>query len=342
MTDRVRTCPHCGAPLSPGPFARTVTCAFCHSVVQLDEQVVSAARFHDALRQWSAPDEARAAGWIAIGDDHWTPIRLIAHGEIADVQLVERARWPTERALLKVLRDENDRPMLDQEWAALHALQASQARGADAIAPRLPQPIARGEVRTGHRAGAHAHVLRFAHGFEHTFEAVHAAFPRGVDPHAGVWMWRRLLETLAFVHASGFVHGAVLPQHLLIERNEHGLRLVGFGCAAREGEPLAAVVSRYERLYPERMLANALLSPEHDIEMSARCIAYVLGGSDGSVPERLPERVPGPLRDVLQRVGRGEFSGGAWELRELLGTVGRELFGAPSFHPVIMPGDRAD
>jgi hypothetical protein len=336
MTDRVRTCPRCGAPLSPGPFARTTTCAFCHSVVQLDEQVVSAALFREAYRRWNAPDDARASAWIAIGDESWMPIRLIAHGEIADVELVERVRTPAERALLKVLRDEADLPMLDQEWNALSVLQGSTAAGADAIIPRLPQAIARGEIRGGAHDGKHAGLLRFARGFDHTLEAVRAAHPRGVDAHSGVWMWRRLLETLAFVHASGFVHGAVLPQHLLIEHGEHGLRLVGFGCAARSGDPLAAVVKRYDSFYPADLLSKARLSAEHDVAMSARSIAYVLGADDGG---KVPAHVPAALRAVLHRAAKGEITMSAWELREHVGQVGTELFGAPSFHPITMPGD---
>jgi hypothetical protein len=336
MPDRVRTCPRCGAPLSPGPFARTTTCAFCHSVVQLDEQVVSAARFREAYRRWNAPDDARASTWVFIGDESWSPIRFIAHGEIADLELVERVRQPAERALLKVLRDEADLPMLDQEWTTLTTLQESTAAGADAIIPRLPQPVARGKIRSGPHADKHSELLRFARGFDHTLEAVRAAHPRGVDAHAGVWMWRRLLETLAFVHASGFVHGAVLPQHLLIESGEHGLRLVGFGCCARSGELLAAVASRYESFYPARMLSKARLAPEYDLAMSARCIAYALGADDRGV---VPDRVPKALREVIGRAAGGEFSKGAWELRELVGHVGTELFGAPSFHPITMPGD---
>src|SRR6185369_4350270 len=106
-----------------------------------------------------------------------------------------------------------DLPMLDLEWRALHELRASSAPGAAVLALRVPEPIARGAIDGGTHAGAQAVLHRWVPGFEHTFEAVRAAFPAGVELHAAVWMWRRVLEVLGFLHASGIVHGAVTPQH---------------------------------------------------------------------------------------------------------------------------------
>ena len=50
---------------------------------------------------------------------------------------------------------------------------------------------------------------------------VHAAYPRGLDPRDAAWMWRRLLVALGTVHAAGVVHGAVLPDHVLIHPDLH-------------------------------------------------------------------------------------------------------------------------
>ena len=48
----------------------------------------------------------------------------------------------------------------------------------------------------------------------------------GVDPRDAAWMWRRLLVALGFAHRAGVLHGAVLPEHVLIHPGEHGLVLV--------------------------------------------------------------------------------------------------------------------
>jgi hypothetical protein len=302
--------------------------------VQIDEAAVPVELFRKACREWRRPGPNDARSWFAIGDDQWTPITLVARGEIADVHLAERARWPTEHALIKVLRSADDLPMLDAEWSALTHLQSSDAAGARAIAPRLPQPIAHGVVEDGPDAGKPATVLRWAPGFDHTLEVVRSAHPGGVSEHVAVWMWRRILETLAFLHRSGIVHGAVLPQHLIVERGEHGVRLVGYGCAGRANDPLAAVVVRHEALYPERLLASQRLAPEHDIAMSARCIAHVLGAdAKGSIPAG----VFGALRKLLESAACGEDASDAWTLHERVGKIASEHFGPPSFHPLVMP-----
>jgi hypothetical protein len=72
--------------------------------------------------------------------------------------------------------------------------------------------------------------------------------------------------------------------------------------------------------------------------MSARCIAFVLGADEDG---RVPSSVPGDLRALIESAGRGARAGDAWSVHEQLGALSRTLFGPPSFHPLEMPGDRA-
>jgi hypothetical protein len=181
-------------------------------------------------------------------------------------------------------------------------------------------------------------VLRWASGFVHTLEDARRVYPNGVDPRVSVWLWRRLLETLTFIHQSGLVHGAVLPPHVLIQRNEHGAWLVGYSCADAPGARLRALATRFQEFYPEELLRSERLSTGADLRMSARCMAWVLGGE----PERgeVPGSVPRPLAALIRRVaseGSEASLEPAWTLRERVGEVGRAAFGPPSFHPLVMP-----
>ena len=312
-------CPNCGAAVSASRFARVATCAYCNATVHLDEDVVSAARFRAALAAWRGSAPPPGAETVTAGGETWLRLAPLARGEISDVFQVVRQRWPGERALLKLLRDGRDAPLFDQEWRALTRLASCDGPGAELLRGRVPQPILC-DAQPSPRM-----LLGWAPGFDHTFEDVRRAFPAGVAPRAAVWMWRRLLEILSALHHNGLVHGAVLPQHLLVERGEHGLRLVGFSCAAEPGAPLLAVCVPHERLYPRALLDGSRLRPEHDVAMSARAIEYVLGAGD----------VPAPLAELVAEVGAaGE--GDAWAVRERVGAVGQQVFGRPTFCPVEM------
>jgi hypothetical protein len=311
MPERVPKCPQCDAPLAPpSRFARSVVCAFCGATVQLDPSVVSAARYRDAFARWIRPEQHGYAAACSLDGGRWAFGEFLARGAIADVYLAERARLPSERVVLKALRDDSRAARFDDEWDVLGALQGSSAAGAAQSSRLLPQPVARGVLGDGPHAGARAMLLRRESGFRHTLQDVRRAFPAGVDPRASIWMWRRTLEALSFVHRSGWLHGAVAPEHLLVEDGEHGVRLIGFGHAARGADPAG------------------------DLAMSACAIAYALGGDvrTGEVPAAVPQ----PLAYLLTSAASGD-GGDAWQLRERVGDAGRALFGAPAFHPIVWP-----
>lgn len=302
MPISVPTCPRCGAALVAARFAATAVCSYCGATARIDPSAVSAQRYHDAWRVWNEPAPGSDGERVSVGETHWTIDRLLAHGEISDVFLARRARWPTELVLLKRLRDSKHAPLLEQEWRALETLHRSPAAEGMNFGVRAPFPITRDKV-TG--------VYRWAPGFVHTFEAVRKAYPDGIPPVSSIWVWKRILEILSVMRRAGLAHGAVLPNHILIEDGEHGVRLVGFSCAGAPG-------------------SHKTLSTRADITMSARCVAYLLGGSgrDGEVPDH----VPAPLAELL----RGDGGDDPWALRGRVGEVGKSLFGPPAFHPITM------
>jgi len=328
-------CPQCNAPLKPSRFARQVVCSYCGATVQLDESAVPAEVFHAAFRAWNSPQSYTFASWVSLGEAHWALEAPLAIGETADVFAGRRARWPTELVIVKLLRERGAQERFENEWACLQELQRSTARGAETFAALLPQPVSHGELSAGLHAGRRASLFRWQAGFRHTFEAVRRAHPQGIPPRASIWVWRRILEVLSFVHASGLVHGAVLPPHLLVQDGEHGVRLVGYGRAGRAGGRLAAVSPACEDFYPDRPKAGLTLTPGLDVCMSARCVAAVLGGDPAA--EALPEAVPAPLAALVRRVARPERSEDAWELRDELGVLAERLYGAPQFIPIEMP-----
>jgi len=330
-------CPQCNAPLAPHRFARSIVCPYCGATVRLDEAGVSAALFHEAYRAWNSPESYQIPTWISIGSRHWAVERLIAQGETSDVYTGRLARWPTELAILKLLRDRQDNERFSNEWNALQTLQKSEALGADTFLRLIPQPILHGDITGGAFGGRRVSIFRWASGFRHTFDEVMRAYPGGIAPRASIWVWRRILEVLSFIHASGMAHGAVIPAHLLVQENEHGVRLVGFGFAGRLGEKLRSASPGTEVFYPKPAGAWSTVTAQLDLAMSARCIAAMLGGNPETAD--LPGAVPARLAGIVQRVARCKPAAGedAWKLREELGEIAREVFGPPQFIPIVMP-----
>ncbi len=331
-------CPQCNAPLAPHRFARSVVCSYCGATVQLDETSVSAAEFHQAFRVWNAPESYQISSWISIGQSHWALGDRFAQGEISDVYRGQRARWPTELAIVKLLREGQDAALFDNEWEALQELQGSQAPGADTFTRLIPQPILHGDISAGSHAGQRVSIFRWASGFQHTFEEVIQAYPQGIPPRASIWIWRRILELLSFIHASGMAHGGLVPSNLLVQENEHGVRLVGYSSAGHFGEKLRTVSQRFESFYPQPKRSQLTLTAQLDLTMSARCIVALLGGD----PETgsLPETVPARLAETVQRIALADPASStgadAWTIREELGQIADEVFGAPQFIPIVM------
>ena len=332
-------CPQCNAPLTPHQFARSIVCSYCGTTVRLDESSVSAAKFREAFQVWNSPESYQVPSWVSIGNSHWALDKCIAHGELSDVYFARRARWPTELVTLKLLRDPKDARLFDNEWDALQKLQRSDAPGADNFTTLIPQPIIHGNISSGPHTGSRVSIFRWASGFLHNFDEVIQAYPNGIPPQASIWIWRRILEVLSFIHASGMAHGAVLPAHLLIQKNEHGIRLVGYSCAGQLGEKLPTISYGYESFYPQVMQPNPKLTAQLDLVMSARCIVAILGGDPKTA--FLPATIPAKLAGIVQRIALSEpadkVNEDAWAIREEVGVISREVFGPAQFIPIVMP-----
>jgi len=334
--ERALICPQCNAPLKANRFASSVVCSYCGTTVRLDSSSdISAARFHESFRFWNSPQTYNIPAWISLGDRHWALGKQIGRGEISDVFKGERARWPTELVVIKILRDEKDAGAFDNEWKSLQALHQSKARGADDFTTLLPQLALHGEISFGANAGRRVNIFRWISGFKHTFEDVMQAYPQGMPHRASIWIWRRILETLSFIHASGMAHGAVTPSHLLVQENEHGVRLVGYGASGRIGEKLQTPSKTYASFYAHAGRAPLTLSPQLDLAMSARCVISLLGGDAEAVT--LPSATPAPLVNVLRRVAQGSANETAWDIREEIGDLAKQVYGPPQFTPIVMP-----
>jgi len=333
MAIEVLRCPNCAAPLPPGSRAEVV-CEYCRHVLT---NVPSPTGYRWVAGDERPPDDGLHR--VHVDGRTFALLGRIGRGDASDVFLARRDKRLTERVVLKALRARDDADLLTNEWRALTALYNSEAQGADFFRRMLPQLVAHGPL-TGAGEKTLATVYRWRSGFSYTLDDVARAYPRGVDPRAAVWMWKRALEVLGWVHHSGYVHGALTPVHLLVHPRDHGLTFVGWGTCAtvREGKLPALSVAATD-YYADETRARRVATPATDLVTLARSIARVLGGDParGSVPSS----VPGPVAElVIEHAGRRSCEGmvaDAWALKEQVTEASRAAFGPDRYVKFRMP-----
>ena len=183
--------------------------------------------------------------------------------------------YPVRHGLLKMARDPADNDLMRREATALTRLQDVVDPAWLAYFPPLVATGQRDDARSGIRR--HVNLIGALSGFRSLAE-VRAAFPAGVDPRDAAWMWRRLLVAIGAAHRAGVIHGAVLPEHVLIHPAEHGLVLVDW-CYSVSGPAgrVRAIVQRYQRWYPPEVLAGDPAGPDLDMLLPRPRLAAAVG-----------------------------------------------------------------
>ena len=174
----------------------------------------------------------------------------------------------------------------------------------------FPEVVAQGQLDDD--PSRQALVLAHPSGYWGSLADLNARFPQGIDPRHAVWIWRRMLDILRFVHAKGWSHGDVRPEHALVHPEDHAIRLISWGSAQKNAQNQAM-----------------------DLLRSARITVVLLSGASGS--GSLPNTVPPALAKLLTRASQDEAfcrAQGAKGLDDMLRTAAQEDFGPPSFVPL--------
>lgn len=215
--------------------------------------------------------------------------------------------------------------LLTKETEILHTLHESTATKPHG--KYFPVPIEKIDLPDGCRASIFAYVAGLVPANE-----IKAAYPNGVGGRHMIWMFKRLLSAIGYATQIGFVHGAVLPPHLLFHPESHGLQLVDWTLAIPVGKAIVTAPAAYKDWYPPECLAKKPVTPATDIYMAAKCLLWLAGGDP--VAETFPDNIPIALKGYLQGCLLKSPSmrpQDAWKMLEEVSDVGYRLYGAPKF-----------
>jgi hypothetical protein len=249
-----------------------------------------------------------------------TPVR----GDLADL-------YDAGETLVKIPRDPGVNDLIEREAVALRQLPRDGDGRFLPYVPRLAESFRHRDEATG--AERRVNAIGRLGGF-HPLTEVSAAHPGGVDPRDVAWMWRRLLVALGFAHRAGVLHGAVLPEHVLIHPGEHGLVLVDWcysvpGCHPDRSGRVPALVPRRADWYPPEVAAREPAGPGTDLYLATRCMTHLM--ADGA-PRPLRAFARGCLLTAQRRRPQD-----AWRLLTELDDLLERLYGPRRFRPFSLP-----
>jgi hypothetical protein len=243
------------------------------------------------------------------------------------VVLADRLGALPARVVMKIAAAHAPAGLLRREKEILDELQVASSADAAYFTQRLPQAVFCGTAEDGAGATNEVLVQRNPTGFWGSLADVRNNYPTGIDPRHAVWMWRRILDVLAFVHANGWTHGRLSPDHLLVHPGDHGVHIIGWAAARQY---------RHEGL-------DASSSPARDLMQTAWTIRAMLSATGWELAPAIPASTPRPLAALLARASEDLSwcaSVGAAGLDKELVNAARAAFGPPQyldFTPVPPP-----
>jgi serine/threonine protein kinase len=176
-----------------------------------------------------------------------------------------------DTAYLKMPRSPKDSDLLTAEARSLKKIHTLDDKRKNFI-PLLVESFRHRDTKTG--VERVTNVLQTIPGFI-SLTDIHRAYPNGLDSRDLSWMWRRAFIALSIAHEAGIVHGAVVPEHILIHPEKHGLILCGWGASVERGETIK-LLNGPRQFYPPEVLNKERTSRSTDIYMLSKSMEYLL------------------------------------------------------------------
>lgn len=241
---------------------------------------------------------------------------MLRNGDVSDVWLANTETEEELRYLLKVSRVPEGAAILKAEATNLKKVLA--AAGTSVYAELLPVLCESFPIRDGMQKMVNVFLREEGLYTLEQVKAKHGA----VDHRHVAWIFKRLVSVLGLAHRAGIVHGAVLPQHVLINPVTHKIVLVGWGQSVAIGGVVKYGSASHRDVYPVEIVNKHPVGPGTDICMAARCACWLTS----SMPNKMGQFFRSCMLGGLKMRPTD-----AWELHDQFDVCLREIYGKPRY-----------
>lgn len=173
-----------------------------------------------------------------------------------------------------------------------------------------------------------------------SFAEIIEAYPDGIDYRDLVWMFKRALIGLGFAHTRGFVHGSVIPPHILVHPVEHGAKILDwcYAVGTDSKQSIKSYSADYEDYLAPEISNRRFPTPATDIFMLAKCAVALLGGDvkTNEMPDTVPEEIRRLFLACLEKVPSSRPLD-AWKLHDQFSALVKKVVGKSKYREFHMP-----
>jgi len=229
------------------------------------------------------------------------------------------------------IRLEHEAAILDHFGGATASIEMAQI---SAFVPRLMDTfLVTGEGNTRTRVN----IMRHVPGLVSVAQII-AAYPDGLDPRDAAWICRRMLAQTLAASMAGVVHGAMVPDHILIDPFTHEPLHIGWAHAVPAGNAarITHVIDRYRDFYPPEVFEKQPVDHTADLYMAGKTMLKLLGGNvaKGTLPPSVPKEIARLIGRITHPSPRRRWLDGEAALGEFTRVV-RALWGK-TYRPLIV------
>lgn len=275
---------------------------------------------------------------------HYTVGDIVASGDICDIfAATYQENKDSKRCVLKISRTMADNDLVENEAHVLNAMEPLSGPVSKGVRylPRIIDSFKLPDASLGPRQ---VNVLKRMDEM-YSLEEVRAAYPTGIVLEDAVWIFHRMLEGLGYAHRAGYIHGAVLPPHIMVRPRDHGGKIVDWSYAVKPGDRVRALSSPWRPFYAPEILNKGPATPSTDVYMAAQTVAWLIGGTksipvpraDDPTKTRAAEQFAAFLGTCLAE-RPGARVDDAWAVRKSCEEMMLRLYGPKKFHEFKMPG----